>query len=31
MTVFGEGYGLLSFHADDTAEIIRILDLTWIG
>jgi hypothetical protein len=23
--------GLLSFHADDTAEIIRIFDVTWIG
>jgi hypothetical protein len=31
MTVFGSGYGLLSFHADDTAEIIRIFDITWIG
>lgn len=31
MTIFGDGYGLLSFHADDTAEIIRIFDITWIG
>ena len=31
MTVFGSGYGLLSFHADDTAEIIRIFDITWIA
>lgn len=31
MTVFGSGYGLLSFHADDTAEIIRVFDITWIG
>jgi hypothetical protein len=31
MTVFGSGYGLLTFHADDTAEIIRIFDITWIG
>lgn len=31
MTVFGSGYGLLSFHADDTTEIIRIFDITWIG
>lgn len=31
MTVFGSGYGLLSFHADDTAELIRIFDITWIG
>ncbi len=25
------GYGLLSFYADDTAELIRIFDITWIG
>ncbi|HUZ35951.1 MAG TPA: hypothetical protein VMV17_06455 [Streptosporangiaceae bacterium] len=31
MTVFGSGYGLLSFHSDDTAEIIRIFDITWTG
>ncbi len=31
ITVFGSGLGLLSFHADDTAEIIRIFDITWIG
>jgi hypothetical protein len=31
MTVFGTGNGLLSFHADDTAEIIRIFDITWIS
>lgn len=31
MTVFGSGNGLLSFHADATAEIIRIFDITWIG
>lgn len=30
-TVFGHGYGLLSFYADDAAELIRIFDLTWIG
>lgn len=30
-TVFGSGYGLLTFHADDGAEIIRIFDITWIG
>ena len=29
--IFGEGYGLLSFHADDAAELIRIFDITWIG
>jgi hypothetical protein len=31
MAVFGAGYGLLSFYADDTAELIRIFDITWIG
>ena len=31
MTVFGAGYGLLTFHADDASEIIRIFDITWIG
>jgi hypothetical protein len=31
MVVFGAGYGLLSFYADDTAELIRIFDITWIG
>ncbi len=31
MTVFGAGYGLLTFHVDDAFEIIRIFDLTWIG
>jgi hypothetical protein len=31
MTMFGSGNGLLTFHADDTAEIIRIFDITWIG
>lgn len=31
MTIFDTGNGLLSFHADDAAEIIRIFDITWIG
>jgi len=31
ITVFGSGLGLLSFHVDDTAEAIRIFDITWIG
>jgi hypothetical protein len=31
MTVFGTGYGLLAFHADDASEIIWIFDITWIG
>ena len=31
MTVFDRRNGLLSFYADDIAEIIRIFDITWIG
>ena len=31
VAVFGAGYGLLAFRADDTAEIIRIFDIAWIG
>ena len=31
MRVFGAGYGLLTFRADDASEIIRIFDITWIG
>lgn len=30
-TIFGEGYGLLSFRVDDAAELIRIFDILWIG
>jgi hypothetical protein len=30
-TVFGSGWGLLTFQVDDNAELIRIFDLTWIG
>jgi hypothetical protein len=30
-TVFGVGYGLLSFRVDDVAEVIRIFDILWIG
>jgi hypothetical protein len=29
--VFGAGWGLLTFHVDDNAELIRIFDLIWIG
>jgi hypothetical protein len=29
--VFGSGWGLLTFHVDDNAELIRIFDLIWIG
>ncbi len=29
--IFGEGYGLLSFHVDDAAELVRIFDIAWIG
>jgi len=28
---FGGGYGLLSFHVDDAAELISIFDIAWIG
>jgi hypothetical protein len=31
MVVFGAGYGLLSFYADDAAGLIRIFDIAWIG
>jgi hypothetical protein len=30
-TVFGFGWGLLTFHLDDNAKLIRIFDLIWIG
>ena len=30
-TVFGSGWGLLTFHVDDDADLIRIFDLIWIG
>jgi hypothetical protein len=29
--VFGSGWGLLTFHVDDAAELIRIFDQIWIG
>jgi hypothetical protein len=29
--VFGSGYGLLTFHVDDSRELLRIFDLIWIG
>jgi hypothetical protein len=29
--IFGEEYGLLSFHVDDAAELIRVFDIAWIG
>lgn len=29
--IFGDGYGLLSFRADDAAETITIFDIAWIG
>jgi hypothetical protein len=31
MAMFDAGYGLLSFHADDAAEIIRIFYIVWVG
>jgi len=30
-TVFGAGYGLLSFRVDEAAEVIRIFDILWVG
>jgi hypothetical protein len=30
-TVFGGGYGLLSFRVDESGGIIRIFDILWIG
>ena len=30
-TVFGEGFGLLSFRVNDVAELISIFDIAWIG
>jgi hypothetical protein len=30
-TVFGAGFGLLSFRADEAAELIRIFDILWVG
>jgi hypothetical protein len=29
--IFGRGYGLISFRADDSAEMITIFDIAWIG
>jgi hypothetical protein len=29
--VFGSGWGPLTFHVNDTTELIRIFDLIWIG
>ncbi len=29
--LFGEGNGLISFRVDDTAELISIFDIAWIG
>jgi hypothetical protein len=29
--VFSSGWGLMTFHVDDDAELIRIFDLIWIG
>jgi hypothetical protein len=29
--VFGSGWGLLTFHVDDAAELIRIFDLIGMG
>jgi hypothetical protein len=29
--IFGDGFGLLSFHVNDDSELIRIFDIAWIG
>jgi hypothetical protein len=31
LTVFGAGYGLLSFRVDDVSGVIRIFDILWVG
>jgi hypothetical protein len=31
IAVFGSGSGLLTFYADDAAELIRIIDIAWLG
>jgi hypothetical protein len=31
VTVFGAGNGLLSFHVDGAAQMVRIIDIAWIG
>lgn len=30
-TVFGSGHGVLGFYVDDSAELVRIFDIVWIG
>jgi hypothetical protein len=30
-TAFGAGLGFISFHADDTAELIRVFRIVWAG
>jgi hypothetical protein len=30
-TIFGEGLGLLSFRVNDSAELISVFDIAWIG
>ncbi len=30
-TVFGAGYGLLSFRVDDVAEVLRIFNILWVS
>lgn len=30
-TVFGSGYGLLSFRVDEAGEVIAIFDILWVG
>jgi hypothetical protein len=30
-TVFGSGQGILAFHVDEPARLIRIFNIVWIG
>ncbi|RJL23935.1 hypothetical protein [Bailinhaonella thermotolerans] len=30
-TTFGDGRGLVSFYLDETAQVLRIFDVTWAG
>jgi hypothetical protein len=29
-TIFGQGRGLLDFHVDDAAEVVRICNIVWL-
>lgn len=30
-TIFGDGHGLLSFHVDDSHQLIRIFNIVWLA